>query len=159
MKKAGSFSVEMKIIIGDTLNFRSEILDVSRYEPIVEEFTIKVIEPLKKVSATNAQRKSPSSNNDGNESKRQDGFAIPNIIEVSKDGRTGHKFDEQNFDDFSALKVKGSDEDGYDFFVNIDNIHLLTELKSANNTEIKALEAKYKFGQVLIGIALLQNNI
>lgn len=145
--------------VDDILNFRSEVFDVSRYEPIVEEFTVKVIEPLKKASATNGERKSPSSNKDGNESKRQDGFAIPNIIEVSKDGRTGHKFDEQNFDDSSALKVKGSDEDGYDFFVNIDNINLLTELKSANNSEVKALEAKYKFGLVLIGIALLQNNI
>ncbi len=57
------------------------------------------------------------------------------------------------------MKAKGSDEDGYDFFVNIDNIHLLTELKSANNSDVKALEAKYKFGLVLIGIALLQNNI
>jgi hypothetical protein len=55
------------------------------------------------------------------------------------------------------LKIKGGEEDGYDFFVNIDNIHLLTELKSANNFEIKAIEAKYKFGLVLLGIALLQN--
>jgi len=57
------------------------------------------------------------------------------------------------------LKVKGGEDDGYDFFINIDNIHLLTELKSANNLEIKPIEAKYKFGLVLIGIALLQNDI
>ena len=55
------------------------------------------------------------------------------------------------------MKVKGGEEDGYDFFVNIDNIHLLTELKAANSFEVKAIEAKYKFGLVLIGIAMLQN--
>ena len=139
------------------LSFRCEISDVSRFEPIVEEFNIKVIEPLKKQLAKNGERKPPSSNKDGDESKRQDGFAIPQIIEVSKDGRSGHTWKEQSFNESSALRIKGSEEDGYDFFVNIDNIHLLTELKSANNSEIKAIEAKYKFGLVLIGIALLQN--
>ena len=143
--------------IDDILSFRCEISDVSRYEPIVEEFIIKVIEPLKKQQAKNGGRKPPSSNKDGNESKRQDRFAIPQIIEVSNDGRSGHTWEQQGFNKLSALKVKGSEEDGYDFFVNIDNIHLLTELKSANNFEIKSIEAKYKFGLVLIGISLLQN--
>src|SRR5258706_1957196 len=117
----------------------------------------KVIEPLKKQQAKSGQRKPPSSNKDGDESKRQDGFSIPQIIEVSKDGRSGHTWEEQGFKELSALKVKGSDEDGYDYFVNIDNIHLLTELKSVNNSDIKVIEAKYKFGLVLVGIALLQN--
>ena len=143
--------------IGDILSFRCEISDISRFEPISEKFIIKVIEPLKKQQTKNGERKPPSSNKNGDESKRQDGFAIPQIIEVSKDGRSGHSWEEQDFKESSALKVKGSEVDGYDFFVNIDNIHLLTELKSANNSEIKAIEAKYKFGLVLIGIALLQN--
>lgn len=56
------------------------------------------------------------------------------------------------------MKVKGSEEDGYDFFVNIDNIHLLSELKPAKNTDIQAIQAKYKFGLVLIGLALLNDN-
>ncbi len=34
--------------------------------------------------------------------------------------------------------------------------HLKTELKIAKSIEIKAIVAKYKFGLVLIGIALLQ---
>ena len=143
--------------INDILSFRCEISDVSRFEPIVEEFTIKVIEPLKKQQAKPGERKPPSSNRDGNESKRQDGFAIPNIIEVSKIGRSGPTWETHGFTDISAMKVKGGEEDGYDFFVNIDNIHLLTELKAANNFEIKAIEAKYKFGLVLIGISMLQN--
>ena len=41
--------------------------------------------------------------------------------------------------------------------MNIDNIHLLTGLKAANSFEVKAIEAKYKFGLALIGIAMLQN--
>jgi hypothetical protein len=144
--------------VGDILSFRCEISDLSRFEPILEEFIIKVIDPLKKQTTKSGERKPPASNKDGSNSQRPDGFAIPVIIEVSKDGRTGHSWEEQDFNEVSSLRVKGSDHDGYDFFVNIDNIHLLTELKAANNSEIKALEAKYKFGIVLIGIALLQNS-
>jgi hypothetical protein len=143
--------------IGETLMFRTEVSDINRYEPIVEEFVVKVIEPAKKSNQSPGGRKAPSSNKDGNDSKKQDGFAVPQITEVSKDGRTGHSWEEQGFKESSALKVKGSDDDGYDFFVNIDNIHLLTELKVANNADIKAVEAKYKFGLTLIGIALLQH--
>ena len=33
------------------------------------------------------------------------------------------------FDKESALKVKDSGEEGYDFFVNMDNVYLLTEIK------------------------------
>ncbi|WP_019540495.1 hypothetical protein [Proteiniphilum acetatigenes] len=144
--------------IGDLLNIHSEISDVSRYKPIDEDFFVLVAEPVTKSPPGNGNRKPPSSDKPGKDSTSSDGFALPNIIEVTKDGRSGHNWDEQSFDDNSALRVKGSVEDGYDYFVNIDNIHLLTELKAAKGTEIQAIEAKYKFGLVLIGIALLQED-
>ena len=78
---------------------------------------------------------------------------MPNIIEVPKEN-----WATQGFNENSALKVKDSGELGYDFFVNIDNIHLLSELKITKNTEVKAIQAKYKFGLVLIGLALLNDN-
>jgi hypothetical protein len=145
--------------IGDLLHFRSEVSDVSKYEPIAEEFFIIVTEPITKQTSINGQRKPPASNKQGNDSKKPESFAVPNIIEVTKDGRSGtHNWAEQDFNNTSALKVKGSEDDGYDFFVNLDNIHLLTELKPAKSSDIKAIEAKYKFGLVLIGIALLQSD-
>jgi len=93
----------------------------------------------------------------GDETKKPDGFSLPNIIEVSRDGATGHSWEQQSFNENSALKVKDSGDSGYDFFVNIDNIHLLSELKSAKGPNIKTIQAKYKFGLVLIGLALLND--
>lgn len=145
--------------IGDLVHFRSEIFDISRVEPISEEFYILVTEPLTKKSTNGGNRKPPSSNQSGNETKKPDGFSLPNIIEVSRDNRTGHSWEEQGFNEESALNVKGSEDDGYDFFVNIDNIHLLTEIKSLKNTEIQVVQAKYKFGLVLVGLALLNENV
>ncbi|MCX6238711.1 MAG: hypothetical protein NTY07_14300 [Bacteroidia bacterium] len=144
--------------IDDLILFRSEVKDVSRTIPLAEDFYVKVIEPLKKGEGKGGIRKPPSSDKEGNESKKPDGYALPKIIEVTRDGRSGHTWEEQSFNDHSALIVKDSGEDGFDFFVNLDNIHLLSELKSAKCSDILAIQAKYKFGLVLIGIAILNDN-
>lgn len=141
--------------MGEKLLIRSEINDVSRVEPLVEEFHVEVVAPLSKTSGqgSNQRRAVPSEEPDGN--VKSSGLSLPNIVELSADGRTGHQWDEQGFTQHSALKVKGSDEDGYDFFINVDNIHLHNELKSAKERDVETLTAKYKFALVLIGIALL----
>ncbi len=141
--------------IGDLIHFRSEVNDVSQVQPITEEFYVKVIEPLKKKQTNGGERKPPPSDQPGTDTKKPDGFALPTIIEVSRDGRTGHSWEQQSFTEESALKVKGSEGDGYDFFVNIDNIHLLSEIKPAKSVEVQVIQAKYKFGLVLLGLALL----
>jgi hypothetical protein len=141
--------------VGDLIHFRSEVNDVSQVQPITEEFFVKVIEPLKKRQTNGGDRKSPHSDQPGTDTKKPDGFALPTIIEVSRDGRTGHSWEQQSFTEESALKVKGSEEDGYDFFVNVDNIHLLSEIKPAKSIEVQVIQAKYKFGLVLLGLALL----
>lgn len=139
--------------IGDFVHVRSEVNDISRAAPFTEEFYIKVIEPLNKQISKAGARKPPSSNQPGDETQKPDGFALPNIVEVPRENWASQSFNEK-----SALKVKDSGELGYDFFVNIDNIHLLSELKVAKNTEIKVIQAKYKFGLVLVGLALLNDN-
>jgi hypothetical protein len=144
--------------VGDLIHFRSEVSDVSRAQPIVEDFYIKVIEPLAKKESEGGTRKKPSSDKPGTDTKKPDGFALPNIIEVSRDNRSGHSWEEHGFNEESALIVKGSEADGYDFFVNIDNIHLLSEIKPAKTTDIQALQAKYKFGLVLVGLSVLNDN-
>lgn len=144
--------------VGDLVHCRSVISDISRPEAIIEEFFVLVTEPLSKKSSTGGNRKPPSSGNPGNETTKPDALSVPNIIEVSKDNRTGHNWEEQGFNEESALHVKGNEEDGFDFFVNIDNIHLLSELKPLKSTEIQLVQAKYKFGLVLLGLALLNDD-
>ncbi len=141
--------------INDIIRFRSEVNDISRIKPFEENFFLKIIEPLTSLPTKSGKRKPPSTDKKGNETKKQDKLEIPNIIEVSKDGRSGHSWERENFDEYSGLKVINAGENQYDYYINIDNIHLLTELKSAKSTEINAIVAKYKYGLVLIGLALL----
>ncbi len=143
--------------VGDSVHYLSELHDISRPQPIVEEFYVTVVEPLEKYPTVPGRRKPPASTDPGYDTKKPGGFSLPNIVEVSKDGRTGPSWEQQSFNEYSALKVKGSEEDGFDFFVNIDNIHLLSDLKPAKGSEIMAIQAKYKFGLVLIGLALIND--
>lgn len=144
--------------VGEIIHFRSEVLDVNRPVPIVEEFYVQVVEALVPGgNGSGGNRRPPSGNQDGDGGTRPNSFQLPNIIEVSRDGRTGHNWDEHAFDKDSALKVMGSPDDGYDFFVNVDNIHLRAEMRNAAAEDIQAAEAKYKFGQVLLGLSLLNN--
>jgi hypothetical protein len=136
--------------LGDSLHCRVEINDVSRHLPLKETFSINVIGPLSVGSSNGASRKPPSSNTEGEDSFANDGFSIPQIIEVGKNDWVQHNFTER-----SALKVKGNPEDGFNFFINIDNIHLLSEMKQVGARNPQVLQAKYKFGQVLVGLALL----
>jgi len=55
----------------------------------------------------------------------------------------------------SALRVKTT-SDNLDFFVNMDNIYLLSELKGAKDTtKDKLTKARYKYCMALIGLSAL----
>ena len=45
----------------------------------------------------------------------------------------------------------------YDFYINIDNVHLLTEKKASSKINSKSLDARYKYGMVIIGLAFLND--
>ena len=48
-------------------------------------------------------------------------------------------------------------DDVYDFYVNMDNIHLQTEIKpiAKNEGKMRLLKARYKYSMVLIGLGVL----
>jgi hypothetical protein len=70
---------------------------------------------------------------------------------VRRDNWYKHDFDEK-----SALKViDAGEEAGYDFFINMDNIYLQMEIKEDTKIDPRLLEARFKYGMVLIGVSLL----
>lgn len=147
-----NISIPSETSVGDVIHFESNVSDASRIDPIYEDFFVRILDKIKKSTGEPKERKRPPSDEeDGSESKPSS-LALPNVIEVKREDWGRHYFNEQ-----SVLKVEDTGEDGYDFFINIDNIHLLTEKKVNTRIDPKLLDARYKYGMVLVGIALLKD--
>lgn len=140
-----------KNCVDNVLHFESKVSDVSRVVSFEDEFFAKIQEPVVKRSSKSGKRKPPASKEKGDDVEKTSYLDIPNVIEIRKDEWHKHSFNNE-----SALRVVDNGEEGYDFFVNMDNIHLLSEQKENLTIDSKLLDARYKYGMVLIGIALLK---
>lgn len=141
------------IKVGDTLCYTTEVSDVSRAEPFTAEFCVQIGKEYIPSETKGGKRRPPRSEEEGDDSKKPPALALPNAVEVRRKDWESHTFDSK-----SALRVvnAGGDE-GYDFFINMDNIYLQMEIKQSKK-DPKIMEAKYKYGMVLLGLALLDYN-
>ena len=138
--------------VGDKLEFQSVVNDINRIDPFEEVFYVVVGEKTTSKPSPSGKRKPPSTNEKGDDVEKQSYLELPNVVEVYKEN-----WDNHNFNRDSALRVIDSGENGNDFFINMENIHLLTEKKANTKLNSKLLDARYKYGMVLLGIALLKD--
>lgn len=136
--------------VGDLLKYTVEVNDISRVNPFLITFYVLVDPPVEKKKGKPGERIKPPGDKKG-ERHIPSSFDIPKIREVRRS-----EWDKYGFDKESALKVMDTGEGGYDFYINMDNIYLLTEIKGRFKSDPKVLEAQYKFGMVLIGMSLLK---
>ncbi len=138
----------------DVLKFESFVEDISLLKPFSDTFWVKIDEEVEKTSGGNGgKRKPPASDQKGSSSENISHLGLPTIVEVKKDDWEDYKFNKE-----SALMVKDSGENGYDFFVNVDNFYLRAEQKVNRKISPEILNARYKFALVLIGISLLHDH-
>lgn len=132
---------------GNNYKYEVSVSNDSCTEVFEEEFIVKVIKDKKKRKHSKDDDSDPKDKN----KKSNTGLAIPEIIDVIEKDWVKHSFDRT-----SALKVVDNGENGYDFYINIDNIYLNTELKNLKVPEkIEYSKAKYRYGMALIGISIL----
>jgi hypothetical protein len=73
---------------------------------------------------------------------------------------------EPHFDQYTALRIRHAPESDdsengkeiYDFFINMDNLYLVNEQKSSKK-DADLLEACFLYGMVLVGIALIHDDL
>lgn len=146
-----SISLPQNAKVGDVLCYESFVTDVTRSEPFTSEFCVRVKQPQLFNGGVDVRTKDPRSENDGSQNQKPLSLAIPNAIEVRS-----NEWGKYNFNEKTALLVKDAGEDaGYDFFINMDNVYLKMEFKQDTKIDSKLIEARFKFGMVLLGIALL----
>ena len=80
-------------------------------------------------------------------------LAVPNIFEVTEDRWDSMK---PPFSSFDSLRVLSDGAGGYDFYLNVDNSFLLTELSRSGSTDKDIMRYWFKYGLVLCGLGMLQ---
>jgi hypothetical protein len=151
------------------LEFMAQVSDDTLFEPFRNKFILRILAPAADTGGKPGPRRRPPLNESGNAREVPTGIDLPKIIKVKRnreDGQKGWEDMDPAFDEFSALRIKhaGTQEDNgenkgnvrdiYDFFVNVDNIYLLSELKRPKVDP--ALEnAKFIYALVLLGLSII----
>ena len=149
--------------IDDTIRFVAITTDSTQIKPFENYFNLMVINPDKKdMVQEKGERRKPPKEKPGEDREISSGIALPKITEVHE-GEWDAK--EPPFDKYTALRIKNAgtmnedeDNDIYDFFINMDNHYLRHELR-IGKLESDIIRARFKYGMVLLGLALIRENI
>ena len=141
--------------VGDILCFGTKIDDVNQIDSFTSKFCI-LIDRESKINGSKGERKSPPDEKEGKDRKKNHYLDMPNVVEIRREDWNRDDYKEFKFNQHSALKVRSAgEENGYDFFINMDNVYLKTDMKGNTKTDPVILEARYSYGMVLLGISIL----
>ena len=140
--------------IGDRVRVRvamSDVENVMRGGPFEAKFQMVVDKAIDRVPGPGgAKNDKPAAHGDNGKVPQ---LAVPNIREVSKD-KWGSM--DPPFSDKDSLRVRQDGEGGYDFYLNVDNSFLLTELSRSSDIEKALIKYWFKYGLTLCGLGMLQ---
>jgi hypothetical protein len=135
---------------GDTHVFETEIQDdyiVNSFESSFYVNVIRAEEPRSGGAGVPHRPTDPKKNGNQQTPFR---FAIPEIIPVTRDD-----WEQRGMDRFSALVYEPTD-DGGDYYLNMENDYLLTELKGIRDqSQIELTKARYTYSMALIGMSII----
>lgn len=143
---------------GDILKFEAQVNGELQSEVFVNTFHVTCCDVVqnKNQRSTTGERKLPLDLDEALNSKEQgreapSSLGLPLIKEVNRDEWKEHGFSEN-----SALNIKPvPDGSGYDFYLNMDNLSLLSEIKARKAVDARLLKEQFKYGMVLAGISLI----
>lgn len=156
---------------GDDVQYEAVINDPSRVEPFVNPFILIVRPAIDSVKRPQRQPVSPhsigeqqgeeggGSGNKEPEQKRDGLLDLPNTNPVyEKDWEA----QEPRFDKFTCMRIKrqpdtDENDDRYDYFLNMDNIHLRTYLKTKPK-DAAGMRLRFTVGMTLVALAILHQD-
>ena len=134
--------------LGERLQYSGHLTDNSRFNSIEFSFERRIT-PQQEGGGPAGRRLPPAQPGlGGRDVPRQ--LELPPVVSVPKADWPSRGMDRE-----SALVVERGPEGGFEFFVNVDNVHLQWERK-ANPRNAAALDAQFKYSLALIGLALLR---
>lgn len=137
------FGLPANATVGDIFEVSGKVIDESRIEPFECQFKIK---------ATSPKVLPPPPPPPPRPKKGVNLLGMPQITDVHEP-----EWGQYDFDKFSGLKVQTSGEGGFDIFINMDNIHLLSEIKRENQvSEHAVIRYWFRYGLALVAMGMIQ---
>jgi hypothetical protein len=140
-------------VIGSKITLQFTVEDDILSEPFVNVSALTATPRNEHPSGSDKQKNGRGS---GGDSTGPSGIALPNIIAVEEKDWEKYKFDR-----YTACTIvqdadeQDEDEAVYMFYINVDNLHLQTEMK-AGAEDPRLPRTKFLFGNVLVGLAFIQ---
>lgn len=149
-----SMAMPEDFVIGDRMTLQFTVEDDVLTEPFVNVATLTAKSRSDRPGGEGERREGQGQSGD---STGPAGIALPNIIEVREKDWGQYKFDRFSVCDIvQDVSAQDDDQSVYTFRVNVDNVHLLTEIK-AGGEDPRLPRTKFIFGNVLVGLALIQH--
>ncbi len=143
--------------VGDTLTIQATVNDSTLTDPFVNVFKLHVAAKQDRTPGPTKPKK-PRRGGDGGKDESKRGIALPDVIPVYEDDAhwKKHKFTPETacHVESDPVDVDGDLQDVHTFYINVDNVALKTEMKYSKQ-DARLLEAKFKYGNVLLGLAML----
>ena len=152
---------------GDEVTLQCSVTDDTLTEPFVNvaKITLSSIHESDPKNGTRSRRGGKGSTSGsgavGDHDDRS-GIRLPDIVKVRENDAS---WVEHKFRDTTACKVvqdaldidEEHDQSVYTFYVNVDNRFLRTDMKQGS-TDVASTEAKFVFGNVLLGLGLIHDH-
>lgn len=143
---------------GDIITVVVEVTDPDRASrgkgPFRSQFTIAVGQP-DYTTRDPGKPKKPKGPKDGK--KEGVGLAMPNVIEVRKTDWEMEALDPP-FTENDAIRVIRGGEGEFDYYINLDNTYLLTELSKIKESDKALIVYWFKWGLVVCAMGMLQHS-
>ena len=141
---------------GDRFTVESRVSDPTLPEPFVNLIRITITEKVERKGGSKKQKNKGASG--GGDKGTGQGITLPKVLVVRENDE---KWERYNFDSDTAchvesdlIPVDGKEVVEHTFYINASNTALLTEMKY-RNVDPRILEAQFKYGNVLLGLAML----
>lgn len=155
-----SFSLPPEADVDDAFTLQVTVNDSVLMEPFVNLIRLRVL--AKQTRKPSPSRKKKKKTTGGGNQGQGTGIALPVVIPVRMDDE---HWDRHHFTSETSCHVEtdpvvgddGKEVDQHTFFINLDNNSMKNEMKYAKQ-DIRLIEAKFKYANVLLGLAMLHDD-
>lgn len=151
-----SIEIPDDLEVNDRITLECSVNDDVNSDGFINVLKLKIVPEAQHPHGRGNRLSRKEGEEEGNDNSA--GIELPKIWTLKE-----HQWKEHGFDKFSSTKIiadanseNGKDSTVYTFYINVDNIFLRTDMKSIKE-DAKLAEAKFIYGNVLIGLSLIKD--